>query len=456
MKSGICSSVLCFTICLSLPGCSSPRSVSYRCDKDPAHNYILDGSNKPIAKPCNQKKHIVIFLDASGMTYKKSRTNIKRFYEIISNQDRDDIAVYYDEGVGAGFLFKLEGNLFGAGFGRKIRQAYRFIATRYNEGDNIYIFGYSRGAAQARSLAGMVKFVGLLDKSVIHAKTTSEESSEYIFTGDEVQSEPYFEVQSDSFFTGEPVFDAYKVYLTSPHKDFPETLAAFREAYKDKIIDDVPIRVVGVWDTLQNLGIPEIDPDENAPKDKSHRLELHDNTDYAFHVLALDERRVSFQPILWNKQDLKSNNASREEKQLPNQVLEQVWFVGNHGDVGGGYGDTRELAGLSLNWMLAQLEKTKDYNLLPMNYRVNENPLGKRHDSHVGIFDRIPKKTREEFQCGQDQKIHRSVIQRIEAKALLNDGIFKYWPQQAAFQTVNKSLPILIDADISECFGIAE
>lgn len=442
MKSGFSVYALCLFVGLSLFGCSGfkPMSVSYKCGEPEKILTCCDTDGHKTVKPnkqCSEPKNIVILLDGTDNDW-KTRTNVRRLYEIISNQDRHDMAVYYDEGVGSDFR-KLTGNAFGNGFAENVRQAYRFLARQYTPGDKIYIFGFSRGAATARSLSGMVRYVGLLDKGVLEATKQKMKLSD-IYKGEEIETE--------SMFTSDPVYDIFKIYTISHKGDFAKKLATLKEKYK--MLDEVPIRVVGVWDTVESLGFPILDPKKPAPDDDRYRIELHDNIDYAFHALAIDETRIPFQPLIWDQEDLTANNLVREKKRMKKQELEQVWFAGVHSDIGGGYGDSKDLSGITLNWMLAKLEKTEGYDLITSSYRVYENPLGEKHKSHTGYYDATKEKVRHELQCGA--KIHSSVIQRI---AGLKDGDrYDYWPAQFndGANKINKTAPLVLN----NCFEIVE
>jgi uncharacterized protein (DUF2235 family) len=142
MKKSTSYFTIYFFILSILNSCAAPMYVSY---------------------PYSGLKNIVICCDGTSDKW-KTRTNVRRLYEIISNQDRHDIAIYYDEGVGTDYR-KFSGNVLGYGFALNIRQAYRFLVKEYKPGDKIYLFGFSRGAATVRSLASMVKFIGLIDRN---------------------------------------------------------------------------------------------------------------------------------------------------------------------------------------------------------------------------------------------------------------------------------------------------
>ena len=191
---------------------------------------------------------------------------------------------FYDDGVGADGdpLWKLVGGAFGTGLWQKIKEGYTKIAHVYEAGDPLFIFGFSRGAFTARSLAGMIAACGLPTKN---------------FSDDLVQT----------------AFDAYR------DKDNRQALL---EKLKDCNMYAAKITMVGVWDTVGSLGIPSaigaVDPVLYGFLDTG----LNPAVLNAYHALAIDEKRLQFPPTLWTSQP------------APGQTLEQVWFCGVHSDIG--------------------------------------------------------------------------------------------------------------------------
>jgi uncharacterized protein (DUF2235 family) len=374
MRKSIQFHAVCLMAAFSLVSCAGsmePMHVSY--------------------PPYTGQKNIIICLDGTSNDW-QTRTNVRRLYEIISNQDRPDIVVYYDEGVDSNSQHWL-GSALGTGFGANVRQAYRFLAQQYNPGDKIYLFGFSRGAATARSLSGMIRYVGLLDQSAFANEDAVVRGPES-FAADRIIP--------DDKIGNDPVHEAYDTYIANiDKKKFDKLHAALKSRYKK--IHEVRVTVVGVWDTVEALGIPRLSTGEPVKIEPHHRIELQDNIDYAFQALSIDEKRVSFRPVLWDPSAKKGD-----------QVLEQVWFSGVHSDIGGGYGDSKELAGLTLNWMLRKLEGTKNYNLLPRGYTVYANSKGRIHNSFVKLFKIAKPEVRPDLKCDpRTNTIHKSVVDRI-------------------------------------------
>jgi uncharacterized protein (DUF2235 family) len=207
--------------------------------------------------------------------------------------------VIYEDGVGSDGtpLQKLTGGALGDGLFQKIKQGYTSIAHVYEDGDSLFLFGFSRGAFTTRSLAGMIADCGLPvaspDDNLVNA-----------------------------------AFQAYR-----DKSQLPTFLAA------NNMID-AKIKMVGVWDTVGALGIPAI----FGGIDQTYGFldtNLHPDVLNAYQALAIDERRQEFPPTLWTSAP------------AAGQVLEQVWFAGVHCDVGGGYPETG-LSDTTYSWMLAK------------------------------------------------------------------------------------------------------
>ena len=215
---------------------------------------------------------------------------------------------HYDRGIqGSGWRRWLNAAS-GQGINLSIRNGYGFLARTYRPGDRIYLFGYSRGAYAVRSLAGMIGTIGLL-----HQEYATPRHVHLAFR--------FYEVGSQS--TARQHFSKHRCHT------------------------DVPIEMLGVWDTVKSLGLPYPLLNRLAPMaTEFHDHELGAHIRHGYHALAIDEDRTSFEPILW--------------EQSPDWQgrLEQTWFPGAHGDVGGQVTNDRHrpLSNVSLNWMLRRAE----------------------------------------------------------------------------------------------------
>ncbi len=219
------------------------------------------------------------------------------------------VAVYYESGVQWPDWRSTPDMLMGRGIDRQIRRAYGYLASRYRPGDQVFLLGYSRGAYAVRALAGLIDRVGLLKRE---------------------------------YATVRNIRTAYRHYDNTP--DGPHA-RAFARAFCH---DSTPIEMVGVWDTVKALGI-------RLPLLWRFAAEQHRFHDpypaavvrNAFHALALNETRVVYGPEMW-----------RSTPDWPGH-MEQVWFRGAHGDIGGQLGGierARPLAHIPLVWMLERAE----------------------------------------------------------------------------------------------------
>lgn len=240
--------------------------------------------------------------DNNGDVGGDNSTNVVKFYESVAEKDASGMVQlkWYDEGVGTKWYNKVRGGAFGVGLSTNIQQGYKFLANAYEDGDEVYVVGFSRGAYTARSLVGLVRNSGLV-------------------TPDNLNRVP----------------EAYQLYRTRDHGADSNSALFFR----DQCSRAIKIKCLGVWDTVGALGIPIESFDWfNKSYYEFHDTELSGIVENAFHALAVDEHRESYAPTLWNP------------KSQPNQRLEQVWFSGAHASVGGGYPE-RELADITLAWM---------------------------------------------------------------------------------------------------------
>jgi uncharacterized protein (DUF2235 family) len=284
--------------------------------------------------------------------------------------------VFYDWGVGTGNLGdKISGGALGKGLDKNIQDAYRFIVHNYEKGDELFFFGFSRGAYTVRSLGGLIRNCGILTRDKAHL-----------------------------------IQRAYTMYRSKAGPDVP-TAVNFRNQYahhKDAQGERPTITFMGVWDTVGALGIPLRFLDVlNKKMYQFHDTELSSVTKNSYHALAIDEKRGDFQPVLWS-------NPPK-----PGQHVEQIWFCGVHSDVGGGYQE-QGLANCTLHWMA---EKAENHGLgLNEQYMAGlvPNPLDKLHRSKKGVY-RLKSMRRRAIEpynaTSAEDAIHPSVKKRYQGIA---------------------------------------
>lgn len=316
-------------------------------------------------------------------------TNIIKLAYRLAKRDGDVLQIlYYDQGVGTGnWVDKYVGGAVGKGLDDNIFDAYRFLIANYEVGDEIYLFGFSRGAYTARSIGGMLRKCGIIRRETV-----------------------------DQY---RPALDLYLEQEVTPGSDRAKK---FRSDFA--VADETPIQCIGVFDTVGALGIPVRGLRLlSKGKYEFHDTELSGSVKYAFHALAIDELRKAFQPTLWS------------DEVKPGQTVEQVWFTGVHTDVGGGYGE-HELSDISLDWMMGRATKAGlkfEPSVLAARPVDATKFNGQIHDSKTGVYnlqpafdrpiglamrnDRDPKKrvTAEAKQPDPRQTVHPSVLRRWDA-----------------------------------------
>ena len=253
--------------------------------------------------------------------------------------------VHYEPGVGTRRWERVRGGALGVGLSHNVRDCYEFLVDSYEPGDELFFFGFSRGAFTARSLAGLVRNSGILRREYKNM-----------------------------------VKDAYRLYRSRKPEDAPSERAAeaFRRKYSHP---DAEIAFIGVWDTVGALGIPI---DVLRPPMLSRRWTFHDTTLSrfvlnAYHAISIDERRRPFVPTLWVNKVAKDGTV---EEPPEHQTACQVWFAGVHSDVGGGYPDP-SLSEIPLLWM-ADCAKACGLVLKPDHLVVSSGSVDE-HKRRIGI-----------------------------------------------------------------------
>lgn len=266
-------------------------------------------------------KRIVICCDGTWSSADRERdgqpapTNVVRLAEAVAGGDSGGIEqrVYYGPGVGSdgSWLYRWFAGATGWGLSDNLKDAYRFVVEHYRPGDELFLFGYSRGAFTVRSLAGMIFNAGVL--------------------------KPEFADRVD---------EAFELYRSRSPLDHPAADRALRFRERLAWEDRTTIRFIGVWDTVGALGNPLLL--HKSPL--SRRVQFHDTqlgptVRFARHALAIDEKRRHFQATRWQR-----------HPDARDQDMEQRWFVGVHGDVGGG-SPNDGLSDITFDWMVGQARR---------------------------------------------------------------------------------------------------
>lgn len=267
-------------------------------------------------------------------------TNVLLTAESVLPMSGDGVvqATFYDEGVGSEEGEAFAGGVFGAGLVKNLSDGYRFLIFNYSPGDEIYVFGFSRGAYTARSFAGLLSTCGILHRQ--HARRANEAVELYKRRN-----------KTEAFRDEAARFRSeYSPHIcVSEHED--DWRALHVAEYRRGTLPFLKVKYLGVWDTVGSLGIPRYIVMANTINrmHQFHDVSLSPMVEQARHAVAIDEHRVDFEPTLWeNLRELNLHRgADPESAAAPYQ---QMWFPGGHGSVGGG-GDRRGLSDLALEWI---------------------------------------------------------------------------------------------------------
>ncbi len=321
-------------------------------------------NNAPLWKRSASMKRLVVCCDGTWNRLGRYPTNVVKIAQAVKPFARDGKAqvVYYQQGLGTKWYDRVPGGAFGWGIDYNIQNAYQFLCFNYEPGDEVYLFGFSRGAYTARSLAGMIYCSGLLTRQHI-----------------------------------DKVPHAYDLYRD---RDItPDAIQAknFRSQYGIRYneSDQIPITLLGCWDTVGSLGIPNLFPflpvaDLVNAKYRFHNTRLNRMIQNAIHAVAIDERRKVF-----------NVTPMQQSASNPNQTLRQVWFPGGHGCVGGGTEQHCKLSDAALKWMIdevAQLGLKLEFDMTRIRGELVYDPLIPFNASPgffglAGLHDRvIPRK----------------------------------------------------------------
>jgi len=316
-------------------------------------------------------KRIVFFCDGTWNKADADKpTSILRLAQAVTPTAADGIkqVVFYQQGVGTGrgtsrlarWTDKFLGGALGWGLEDNIIEAYRNLVFCYEPGDHIHIFGFSRGAYTARSLAGLIRKAGILPRDKVHLVGAAMD----LYRQRGKQNAP-----------DEPAIRAQRAELSPDVATSPDDVMwRLTESRLDRHGEApilVQIRYLGVFDTVGALGLPAFLG--LFAKLVNDRYAFHD-TDLshlvlsARHAVALDERRWLYRPALWGnldsdprKPELGPDGGLNRGVTGPERPYQQVWFPGVHGVVGGS-GGVPGLSAFPADW-IAQGARAKDVDL---------------------------------------------------------------------------------------------
>ncbi|MEM8780170.1 MAG: DUF2235 domain-containing protein [Cyanobacteria bacterium P01_G01_bin.49] len=317
-------------------------------------------------------KRLIVCCDGTWDTLRDVYpTNIVKLARAIKTQDGQDILqlVYYDEGLGSNsVLDRLPGGALGIGLERDISDAYAFICCNYESGDEIYLFGFSRGAYTVRCLAQIIGDYGVLNRSAIklipkiywHYRLPKKNNGQIPRPIEEIPlSEKALKIVKKRKYRKRinPFYENYPENWVnkrmSPSEKCKKVQNFFKTWFETELVPvsqrNTKIKILGCFDTVIQVGIPDVTG--LIPLEKLHcNLDFHNNVvnsqvELALHALGIDEQRRFLR------------HTPMEVKDGSQTTLKQVWFVGNHGCIGSGTNEKNiyQMANITLDWMIKEI-----------------------------------------------------------------------------------------------------
>lgn len=327
------------------------------------------------------RKRIAVFSDGTGNSSGKAqKTNVWRLFQALDQKNGDQIA-RYDDGVGtsANKYLAMLGGAFGWGLKRNVLNLYQFVCRNYNKGDDIYGFGFSRGAFTIRVLVGVIAREGLV------TFRSEEELGRHAAAA-------YRSFRSKAFPSRSPIVLLFRMlrdiflYVRNRikgHGGYEQIFAATRAASRDEI----PIRFLGLWDTVEAYGMPIEELKRGIDwvlwPMLFGDLKLASCVKRAVHALSLDDERTTFHPLLWDEKweaELATANPAAAGR------ITQVWFSGVHSNVGGGYPED-QLSLVPLEWITDEAIKNGLSVIADQakEFGAAKSPYARLYDSRAGL-----------------------------------------------------------------------
>jgi hypothetical protein len=353
-------------------------------------------------------KKIVVFADGTGNAFSDRQSNVWRLYQAL-DQTQDDQVAHYIKGVGtSGFKpFALLDGATGFGVPSNVRKLYRFISWNWEPGDEIYMFGFSRGAFTIRTLTGLIYHEGLIPVSLGGENIPRQEMRR-----NALAAWRSYRSETITWKTSLPTIWLTRMvrdlvigiyHRLMGHRPYAEVAAETKAQGRVR----PSIRFVGLFDTVEAYGVPLEEfrraVDVAIWPISFRNNKLCDNVECARHALSLDDERVTFHPLRF---DMKEKNDHPER-------IREVWFAGVHSDVGGGYPED-DLAHVPLTWMTGELGNSlRLIEGATESFAANASPYASAHDSRNGlsVFYRYGPRTVGDN--GGPPVIHHSVAEKI-------------------------------------------
>ncbi|MHC2622759.1 uncharacterized protein (DUF2235 family) [Bradyrhizobium huanghuaihaiense] len=391
------------------------------------------------------KRKLVLFADGTGNAFTTQESSVWRLYEALDHTQPDQIS-HYIKGVGtAGWapLAALDGAT-GFGVPSNVRKLYRFLCWNWRPGDEIYIFGFSRGAFTARTLASMIASQGLVPaeikgEPVSHAEMERNAMSAWR----EYRKESVGYWSLPTIWITRWIRDLLLIiyHFVCRHRSY----RTVRNAMAGR--KNVTIEYLGLFDTVEAFGVPieelrvaidwAIWPISFRNHRPSHKAK------HICHALALDDERTTFHPLRIDQSRLATD-----------QTVKEVWFAGVHSDIGGGYPEST-LSFVPLVWMTEQLGGQLRFQEGTIErFREYQSAIGPKHDSRSGaavLYRYGPRPILEGDVNGGTPVVHFAVVERMlfgcddyapimlpaNARVLMPDGSIRELTNGGAHQAMH-------------------
>ncbi|EJN08567.1 hypothetical protein PMI42_07176 [Bradyrhizobium sp. YR681] len=379
------------------------RSADSAARPEDAHVAAIAGGTTAAA-PAGRK--LVLFADGTGNAFTTQESSVWRLYETLDHTQPDQIA-HYIKGVGtAGWapLAALDGAT-GIGVPSNVRKLYRFLCWNWRPGDQIYIFGFSRGAFTARTLAALISNQGLVPAVIDNTPVSHAEMERNVMAAWREyrrHTVPWTRSLPTIWIT-RWIRDFLLFVYHWRHRPYAEVRRHMGER------QDVKIEFLGLFDTVEAFGVPieelrrAIDLAIWPISFRNHRLSP--KVKQAYHALALDDERTTFHPLRIDQSALAEG-----------QVVKEVWFAGVHSDIGGGYPEST-LSFVPLVWMVEQLgDRLRFQDGEIDHFKDYQSAIGPRHDSRGGaavLYRYGPRPILSNAEDGGRPVVHFAVIERM-------------------------------------------
>lgn len=411
-----------------------PKSPGTRRNSDLAHNSEYEENQedsqareKPTTPQVAGGKKIVVFADGTGNAFSTQESNVWRLYQALDRSRPDQIARYI-QGVGTSgnkFVATLDG-ITGFGVPSNVRKLYRFICWNWEEGDEIIMFGFSRGAFTIRCLASLIHSQGLMPREIDGKLVTNAEMHANAMGAWRDYRKGSVKLGIKNFLSD--VFNVFptvglarllrdtivwtyrKIFGRPQHKEVLDRLEA-EDPERSRKGKAKKIRFMGLFDTVEAYGVPIEELRKPIdyfiwPITFRNRV-CSKSVARVSHALSIDDERRTFHPVRFDQ--------TRTDKDATQ--ISEVWFSGMHSDVGGGYPDG-SLSYAPLDWMAKNAEKEglafKKDSL--EHYTNRFSPFAHIHDSRTGLaafYRYSPRVITSEIADGGVPVVHPTVAQKI-------------------------------------------